>query len=185
LQEQQLREQALKLQQQKDLQQKSQKDRQANDALEKMLQDAERNRQQEAQRLANEQKASRERAVAEKQAADKQAAEKQAADRQSAERQAAERAQQRGLADYKAKIIGKVRGNLVYNEEGAPNPTAQFEISQLPTGEVVNINRMRSSGNRAYDEAIERAIYKSSPLPKPDNAALFERVLIVSFKLRD
>ena len=34
----------------------------------------------------------------------------------------------------------------------------------------------------AYDTAVERAILKSSPLPKPDKGELFERELILTFR---
>ncbi len=42
--------------------------------------------------------------------------------------------------------------------------------------------RQLSSGNRAYDEAVERAILKSSPLPKPDQAEVFQRQLSLKFR---
>jgi len=51
---------------------------------------------------------------------------------------------------------------------------------QLPTGEVLSVRLRKSSGHKQLDEAIERAILKSSPLPKPDRAELFMR----SFELK-
>jgi len=33
---------------------------------------------------------------------------------------------------------------------------------------VLSARLRTSSGNRAYDEVVERAILKSSPLPRPD-----------------
>jgi colicin import membrane protein len=39
----------------------------------------------------------------------------------------------------------------------------------LPTGEVQSVRVTKSSGNNAYDEAVVRAIEKSSPLPLPDD----------------
>ena len=47
------------------------------------------------------------------------------------------------------------------------NPEAEFEVTQLPSGEVLNVRLLKSSGHTAYDAATERAIRKSSPLPKP------------------
>jgi colicin import membrane protein len=47
------------------------------------------------------------------------------------------------------------------------------------------VKQTRSSGNPAYDEAVYRAILKSSPLPKPDNPALFERRLELRFRPLD
>ena len=57
----------------------------------------------------------------------------------------------------------------------AGNPEAIFEVVQLPTGEIIDAKLRKSSGNRAYDDAVQRAILKSSPLPRPDRAGLFQR----------
>jgi len=42
-------------------------------------------------------------------------------------------------------------------------------VRLLPTGEVLSVKVTQSSGNPAYDEAVVRAIEKSSPLPLPDD----------------
>ncbi len=88
----------------------------------------------------------------------------------------------RGLADYAAKIRGKVRGNIVLPPNIQGNPEAIFDVSQLPSGEVLDIKLRRSSGNAGLDAAIERAIRKSSPLPKPDDPSLFQRTLEIKYK---
>jgi colicin import membrane protein len=88
----------------------------------------------------------------------------------------------RGLADYASKICGKVRGNIVLPPSIQGNPEAIFEVSQLPTGEVLDVKLKRSSGNPALDTAIERAIRKSSPLPKPDDPSQFSRELKINYK---
>jgi colicin import membrane protein len=43
----------------------------------------------------------------------------------------------------------------------------------------------RSSGNKAYDEAVERAIIGASPLPKPDDPSVFQRQLELRFRPKD
>lgn len=88
----------------------------------------------------------------------------------------------RGLQDYAAKIRGKVRGNIVLPPNIQGNPEAVFEVNQLPSGEVLAVKLKRSSGNPGLDAAIERAILKSSPLPKPDDPALFQRTLEIKYK---
>jgi colicin import membrane protein len=88
----------------------------------------------------------------------------------------------RGLADYAAKIRGKVRGNIVLPPNIQGNPEAIFEVNQLPSGEVLSVKLKRSSGNAGLDEAIERAIRKSSPLPKPDDPSLFKRELEIKYR---
>ena len=62
------------------------------------------------------------------------------------------------------------------------NPEAIFEVEQLPTGEILDVQLRKSSGVRAYDEAVQRAIVKSSPLPRPDRPELFQRTLTLKFR---
>ena len=91
----------------------------------------------------------------------------------------------RALADYTAKIAGKIRGHIVLPANIQGNPEAIFDVTQLPSGEVLSVKVRKSSGNRALDEAIERAILKSSPLPKPDDPKLFERELKIPYRPKD
>ena len=91
-------------------------------------------------------------------------------------------ANKRGKADYANKIRGKVRGNIVLPPSIQGNPEAVFMVEQLPTGEVLDVKLKRSSGNAVLDRAIETAIRKSSPLPKPDDRSLFERTLEIKYR---
>jgi len=65
------------------------------------------------------------------------------------------------------------------------NPEAIFEVVQLPTGEIIDAKLTKSSGVRAYDDAVQRAIVKSSPLPRPDRPDLFQRSLTLKFRPTD
>lgn len=86
---------------------------------------------------------------------------------------------------YKGRISAKIRGNIVLPPDLKGNPEAIFDVVQLPTGEVLDARLRKSSGHRGYDEAIHRAIIKSSPLPKPDRPELFERDLKLTFRPQD
>ena len=88
----------------------------------------------------------------------------------------------RGKADYANKIRGKIRGNIILPPSIQGNPEAVFMVEQLPTGEVLSVKLKRSSGNGVLDRAIETAILKSSPLPKPDDPSLFERTLEIKYR---
>jgi colicin import membrane protein len=94
-------------------------------------------------------------------------------------------ARNRGLAGYISKISGKIRGNIVLPAAIRGNPEAVFEVTQLPSGEVINVKLRKSSGNKPLDDAIERAILKSSPLPRPDQPDLFQRVLELKYRPLD
>jgi colicin import membrane protein len=88
----------------------------------------------------------------------------------------------KAMADYLGRIRGKIRGNIVVPPEIKGNPEAIFDVTQLPSGEIVTVRLKRSSGHAALDAAIERAILKSNPLPKPQQADLFERSLELHFR---
>ena len=93
------------------------------------------------------------------------------------------RAAQAGELDrYVAAIRAKVRGNIVLPGDMRGNPEAVFEVTQLPSGEILNVKLKKSSGNATWDHATERAILKSSPLPKPAQAGLFRRTLELRFR---
>jgi colicin import membrane protein len=89
------------------------------------------------------------------------------------------------LGEYIGRIQAKVRGNWILPQDLQGNPEAIFLVIQLPTGEVLNIKLLKSSGNPAYDTAVERAILKSSPLPLPSDRSLFDRELKLTFRPRD
>ncbi len=91
----------------------------------------------------------------------------------------------KAMADYLGRIRGKIRGNIVVPPEVKGNPEAVFDVTQLPSGEIVTVRLKRSSGHAALDAAIERAILKSNPLPKPEPADLFSRSLELRFKPLD
>ena len=52
-------------------------------------------------------------------------------------------------------------------------------------GEIIDVKLRKSSGVHAYDDAVQRAILKASPLPKPVPADLFQRSLELHFRPLD
>jgi len=98
---------------------------------------------------------------------------------------AADAAQAKAMDDYIRRIQSRIKGNVVLPPDLAGNPEAVFDVLQLPTGEIIDVQLRKSSGVRAYDEAVQRAIIKASPLPKPDTADLFRRDLTLKFRPTD
>ena len=129
--------------------------------------------------LASEQKQLDQQKVAQDQRARAQA---EATQRGQLQADQAASARNRGLASYVDKISGKIRSNIVLPPSIQGNPEGVFEITQLPSGDVLSVKVRKSSGNKLLDEAIERAILKSSPLPKPDQPELFQRVLELKYR---
>jgi len=99
--------------------------------------------------------------------------------------QAVESALAKANEDYVRQIQAKIRALVVVPPDIAGNPEAIFEVVQLPTGEIIDTQLRKSSGVRAYDDAVQRAIIRASPLPLPKSAELFRRNLTLKFRPRD
>lgn len=69
--------------------------------------------------------------------------------------------------EYVGKIAAKIRRYIVLPPGVSKNIRAEFNVTLLPGGEVLNANLARTSGSDAYDSAVERAILKAQPLPLP------------------
>jgi colicin import membrane protein len=69
--------------------------------------------------------------------------------------------------EYIGKIAAKIRRYIVLPPGVAKNIKAEFNVTLLPGGEVLNASLAKSSGSDAYDNAVERAILKAQPLPLP------------------
>lgn len=91
----------------------------------------------------------------------------------------------KALLTWTDKIRAKIRGNIVLPQDIPGNPEAIFDVTILPTGEVLTVRKRKSSGHAGYDDAVERAILKSSPLPQPDDRNIFQRQLALTFHPQD
>ena len=98
---------------------------------------------------------------------------------------AAGAARNKSQLDWIDKIRSRIRGNINLPPDIVGNPEAIFDVVQLPTGEIIDVKLRKSSGVRAYDDAVQRGILKSSPLPKPVPADLFQRNLELRFRPLD
>jgi len=89
-----------------------------------------------------------------------------------------------GLPDagYIDKIRTKIKTNIILPSDIKGNPDVVFSIVQLPTYEVLSVRLVKTSGNALLDAAVERAILKSSPLPKPDRPEQWLREFNISFR---
>jgi colicin import membrane protein len=139
--------------------------------------------EREAQLRTRAEKESQMRAQAERESRMRAQAEQESATR--AEQAAAGAARSRSQLEWIDKIRSRIRGNINLPPDIPGNPEAIFDVVQLPTGEIIDVKLRKSSGVRAYDDAVQRAILKSSPLPKPVPADLFQRSLELHFRPLD
>ena len=116
----------------------------------------------------------------EKEAAAKAAREQADAQRRIAEQQASAQARLRN--EYIERIRSRIKGFILLPPNLQGNPEVEIDVIQIPGGEVLSVKLRRSSGVSAYDNAVERAILKASPLPSPPKPELFERELNLKFR---
>jgi colicin import membrane protein len=160
---------------------KAEREKQERDKKEAEQREAEKKKQVEQRRVAEARERQQREADALKAQAEREQTTRAAQQRADAEAAAVSRAQ----ADYIRRIQAKIRGNVVLPPDLSGNPETIFEVVQLPTGEIIDAVLRKSSGVRAYDDAVQRAIIKSSPLPRPDRPDLFQRTLTLKFRPLD
>jgi TonB family protein len=90
------------------------------------------------------------------------------------ERQPAEVAAARTseLDAWRGRIHDRIRSKLAVPSSTPDDAQAVYEVVVIPGGELLSVQRRKSSGHAAYDVAIERAIASASPLPMPSDPAL-------------
>jgi len=159
---------------------------------------------EEAERLraqkAAEEKAAKERAAKEKAAQEK--AEREAAEQALKERFRKEQIERMtnlaGKADdtgsakkasgpsatYAGKVVAAVRPNIIFPGTVNGNPSAEVEVTTLPTGEILGRKLVRSSGDPDWDAAVLRAIDRTQRLPR-DVDGRIPSPMIIAFRPKD
>lgn len=92
----------------------------------------------------------------------------------------------RADSGYVAAITAAIKSATAYGGSTTMpgNPKAVFKVEQLPTGEIMSVRLVKSSGVPEFDRAVENGIKKASPLPKKKDGTV-ERILDVNFSMKD
>lgn len=83
---------------------------------------------------------------------------------------------------YADRVRQKVRQNIVYGGEISDDVSAVVKVLLGPDGMVLRATLDKSSGVPGYDEAVLRAIDRSSPFPVEKTGQLGSRTLVLTFK---
>ena len=87
-------------------------------------------------------------------------------------------------ASYGGRIRARVKPNIVFTEDISGNPTADVEVRAAPDGTIVGKRLLKSSGVKAWDDAVLKAIDKTEVLPR-DIDGRVPSPLIISFRPKD
>jgi colicin import membrane protein len=91
-------------------------------------------------------------------------------------------AQQSGeLARYQAILTQRVQRFWVEPASANEGVDCYVLVSLLPSGDVIDARIQKCNGDQAVQRSIEAAVRRASPLPLPDNPALFDRNLRIRF----
>ncbi|MFL2538953.1 MAG: TonB C-terminal domain-containing protein [Candidatus Rariloculaceae bacterium] len=159
--------------------------RQREEEQERLRQEAAEAERREAERVAElerqrEQEAERQRQAA---AAAAQRAEMEAElQRALAAEDDRRRAQEAGLLDEYIRLIeNRIQQNWIPPASAIAGLECIVNVTQIPSGDVVDVQVGRCTGDDAVVRSIEAAVLRSSPLPRPPVPSLFERNLEVVF----
>ena len=133
--------------------------------------EAERQRQAEAERQRQEAAVARQRAEMESELQQALALEE---DRR--------RAEEAGYLDEYIRLIeNRIQQSWIPPASAMAGLECVVNVTQIPSGDVVDVRVGRCNGDDAVIRSIEAAVLRASPLPRPAIASLFERNLEVVF----
>ncbi len=69
-------------------------------------------------------------------------------------------------ASYSGKVRAAVRPNVVFTDDVAGNPKAEVEVRTTLDGTIISQRLVKSSGNKAWDEAVIKAVIRTGSLPR-------------------
>jgi colicin import membrane protein len=87
-------------------------------------------------------------------------------------------------ASYGSKVVARIKPNIVFTDDIAGNPTAEVEVRTAPDGAIVSRRLTKSSGNKAWDDAVIKAIDKTETLPR-DVDGRVPSALSITFRPKD
>ena len=87
-------------------------------------------------------------------------------------------------ASYAGRIRARIKPNITFTEDVAGNPKAEVEVRTSPDGTIISRKLLSSSGNKAWDEAVLKAIDKTATLPRDEDGRV-PPVLEISFRPKD
>ena len=87
-------------------------------------------------------------------------------------------------ASYGGKVRAKVKPNVIFTEDIVGNPVAEVEVRTTLDGTITSQRLVKSSGNKAWDDAVITAIIRTVTMPR-DTDGRVPTPMIISFRPRD
>lgn len=148
-------------------------------------------RKKAADQAKKEQQEKRERADQEKRSAEMQAQMRREIEQENLRRQMQQESESlrqkeidAGTADWAALVTRHIQKNWIRPTGSNEEFLCLVEVVLLPDGTVTSARVVQSCGNPVLNKSVEDAVFRSSPIPRPANPAVFDRNLKINFKPR-
>ena len=87
-------------------------------------------------------------------------------------------------ASYGAKIKARVKPNIIFTETIEGNTSAEVEVRSGLDGTIMSQRLLKSSGNKAWDDAVIKAIIRTESMPR-DLDGRVPPLMIIEFRPKD
>ena len=87
-------------------------------------------------------------------------------------------------ASYAGRLVARIKPNIAYPGDVIGNPRAEIEVKVGADGTILSRRIVQSSGNKAWDDAVLRAIDKTEVLPR-DTDGRVPPVIVLGFRPLD
>ncbi len=87
-------------------------------------------------------------------------------------------------ASYAGRLVARIKPNITYPGDVLGNPRAEIEVKVGADGSILSRRVVQSSGNKAWDDAVLRAIDKTEVLPR-DTDGRVPPVIVLGFRPLD
>ena len=87
-------------------------------------------------------------------------------------------------ASYAGRIMARIKPNIVFTDAVDGNPMATVEVKLAPDGTITAKRLVKSSGSKAWDDAVLRAIDRTEILPR-DTDGRVRTPFEIDFRPRD
>ena len=120
-----------------------------------------------------------------KREADKKQRQKELAQQLAAEEQAqADKVAKREIDKYRILIRQKMKRTWLQPSGDLTGLSCVVKVRLIPSGDVISVKIIKTSGNLVFDRSVEIGIRKASPLPLPKNPAIAAKLYAFNFEFK-
>lgn len=87
-------------------------------------------------------------------------------------------------ASYGGMVRARVKPNIVFTDDIAGNPSAEVEVRTALDGTIMSQRLVKTSGNKAWDDAVVKAIIRTEKMPR-DTDGRVPTPMILEFRPKD